>query len=166
MSKRKDPSSPLWEQLSKKLLSREGMDLVDADPNLTARTILALQKTEQSILDESCKNGGYKWYFSLNEDGSDTSAALLASCINDNPLACMAELVARYASLRNMPFYTVAAKLCQLRDNGCLYRLNDRPPYTYIPWFPTPTIPVIKKTKRRANAHSNANNEKAANSVA
>lgn len=143
VSARKSPDAPKWEQLSVKLLSNKGKALVSEDPNLNELTLAALKETEEELVERA---GGctHRFYLDANEDGSNISATLIASCINDNVYACMAELVARYAELRRMTFYETACKLCQLRDAGSLYRLSPEMPHTPIQWFPTLGMPVRK----------------------
>lgn len=158
MAKRKDPNAPQWEQLPKRLLSPEGCEIVSRDPNLSASTLKTLNKTEKPYLEGNLAES-HEWYFDIREDGSDISAVLLASCINDNVNACMAEIVARYAGVRRLSFLEVANKLCELRREGRLYRLSSDMPHRYIKWQPAivekeSARPPAKKKKSRGTKAS------------
>ena len=92
---------PLWLQLPVRLLNERGKRVVSADPDLRKETMEALMRVHPP-------KGCYEFYFGNHDFESDVGATGLAMCIADNPLANMAELVARYAAMRKIPFTDTA----------------------------------------------------------
>lgn len=129
MSKKRDANAPAWEFLTPRYLTKEGKQVIAADPNLDPSTMEALSVSEEGL------NQQPKWYFDDITDGSDVGFATLALCIDDKPDSSMAELVAVYAKLRHLSFYETACKLVELRDKGELYRYSHAA-RAYVPWEP------------------------------
>ena len=139
-----------WLNLPNSLLSAEGKRLVTEDPDLSAQTIEMLRKLEPT---EAERFGSY--YFSEEGNTSDIGLATLSMCIRDNPSATMAELVARYADLRNIPFAHVATVLSHVRySTGFVRYVHDRIDGTHrqIPWAPAEipkTVTLLPPPKKR-----------------
>lgn len=69
--------------------------------------------------------GDVKFYFGQNDPTDDVGLALLSMCINENPKASMAELVARYAATRNIRFTDAAVALLNLKKENGLIRYRN-----------------------------------------
>lgn len=123
-----------WLDLPNALLSPKGKMLVTEDPNLSPETIEALKAIEPTSPD---RFGVY--YFSDQSNMCDIGLATLSMCIKENPSATMAELVARYADLRNIPYAHVAVVLSEMRNGPGFLRYIRGSDSTYraVPWAPT-----------------------------
>lgn len=105
---------PFWQRLPTRLLNERGKRIVNADPDLREETVSALLRVHPP-------KGTYRFYFGNNDD-CDVGAVGLALCIGDNLQATMAELVARYAAMRKVPFTdTALAVLEQYHNRGLFY---------------------------------------------
>ena len=104
---------PFWQRLPARLLNDRGKRIVNADPDLREDTVSALLCVHPP-------KGTFQFYFGNNDD-CDVGAVGLALCIGDNLQATMAELVARYAAMRKVPFTdTALAVLDQYhRQSAC-----------------------------------------------
>lgn len=139
---------PLWLQLPVRLLNERGKRVVSADPDLRKETMEALMRVHPP-------KGCYEFYFGNHDFESDVGATGLAMCIADNPLANMAELVARYAVMRKIPFTdTALAVLEQYHTYGLFYyvRKNFRNYPVKRKWFPNEAAIVLPP--RKGGIHS------------
>ena len=135
---------PLWLQLPARLLNVRGKRVVSADPDLRKETMEALMWVHPP-------KGCYEFYFGNKDFESDVGVTALALCIDDNPLANMAELVARYAAMRKIPFTdTALAVLKQYHTYGLFYYVRKN--FRHYPikrrWFPNEAAIVLPPRKR------------------
>lgn len=152
-----------WKSLRPAILSAEGKRIVDADPNLSDETMELLRESESGVERKdgnkmlSCDPSQYSFNFGLNPGDNTTGLTTLSSCIKDKPDATMANLVTRYADLRNIPFYVVAIEIKRLqRERGLFcYASHDSRGFAKIAWKPclcntTATSTTIKKRGERS----------------
>lgn len=103
-----DESKPYWMRLPVSMLNERGKEIVSRDPDLSRQTIELLKTVHPP-------ENKYKFYF--GEDGdTDVGLAALSMCVGDNVSASMAELVARYADLRHIPFVDTAIAVIHLHE--------------------------------------------------
>lgn len=134
----------VWMKLRADLLSKEGKEIVSADPDLSEETIRALL----ALLPEDRPK--YEFYF-YDDDEFDTGLTLVSSCIKDNLDASMAELVARYADMRRVPFAIAAEALNKLRKTKGLtyFKKIDDTRYTKVKWEPKSMVQYEKPPAKR-----------------
>ena len=139
-----------WLNLPNALLGLEGKKIVTEDPDLSPETLEALRALEPTSADQF---GVY--YFSEQNNACDIGLATLSMCIRENTSATMAELVARYADLRNIPYAHVATILSAMRySTGFIRYVRNRSDSTYraIPWSPAEvpkTASMLPPPKKR-----------------
>lgn len=144
------PGAASWMNLPPSILSQKGKDLVTRDPDLSAETIQSLCELEKTGLEE------FPFYFSSDEKSSDIGMATLSMCIRENTFATMAEVVARYADMRNIPYAHAAFVLNAIRRRyGFTVYLRNRTDNTYraMRWEPAELperVSVLPPPKRRA----------------
>lgn len=130
----------LWVTLSSDMLSEDGKIIVSMDPDLGTETLHRLQRTEPQTKRQ------YKFSFGIDDVGEGTAGlANLSSCIKDNLNQTMAELVARYAMIRDMPFLVTATALDKLRNtHGFIYYSSAESGFRPISWQPaSPQIAIV-----------------------
>ena len=121
-----------WNDLPSTLLNKDEKVIVSRDPNLSPSTMDHLVDLRQG------KMGKQRFYFGVDDD-YDVGLCSVSMCINDNPRATIAEVVARYSEMRGIPFLETAIALLALRDTAGLYRYiadEDKVPVA-IPWTPS-----------------------------
>lgn len=137
----------LWEKLDDRILSKEGKALVTADPNLTPVTLNRLFQLQGGKLTDICtffgeappaSEEGEKEPKTAREaklEKSDVGLAMLSCCIKDNLDATWAEICARYAATRRLPFLEIAIKLKELDKTHELRYYDDESKEPVI-WHP------------------------------
>lgn len=144
------PGAASWLNLPPSILSKEGKELVTQDPNLSPDTIQELKELERTDLSD------YTFYFSDKEKKSDIGLATLSMCISENPYATMAEIVARYADTRNIPYAHAAFVLDAIRrlTGFTLYERNKQDnTFKAVKWMPAAVpneVSILPPPKRRA----------------
>ena len=140
-----------WTSLPDDILNKAGKVIVSEDPDLSLSTISKLEEVHAPDT-PAIFNFGYN-------DESDTGCVSVAVCISENVYATMAELTARYASLRKIPFLTAAKALIELREKKGLCRLdiNGNGQIIYKQWTPYVVNPSCaprhKSTKNTLSAN-------------
>lgn len=147
-----EPGPNSWLNLPNSLLSSKGKSLVTADPDLGDETLQMLRDLEKTPYEKYCP-----FYFSDEEKSSDIGMATLSMCIQENQYATMAELVARYADLRNVPYAHVAIYLSEVRKKtGFIMFVRKRTDNTFqaVPWSPTviPSFASMLPPPKRSKA--------------
>lgn len=138
----------VWLSLPERILNRAGKSIVSDDPNLSFETM-------QKLLEAQPPEGHYPFYFVDDNGGPGIGITSISICIDDNPDQSMAELIARYAELRHVPFTdTALACLALYKKNGNMFVH-----YTYVggiyrqeAWSPAPITsmkPPKKKSKQK-----------------
>lgn len=136
-----------WRSLSKNILSSEGKDIVSADPNLSDSTI-------EKLLALGTVFKGSKFSFG-EEQADDIGITTLSSCINDNPKATLAEVVGRYAEVRNTTFVETAIAIKELAASKGLKRYihpEGRP--VLVDWHPTYVAVFVAPPVKRVSQKS------------
>lgn len=125
-----------WLNLPNTILSAQGKELVTRDSDLTDATLNALRALEPTSPDQF---GPYFFSDDDNDKSSDIGMATLSMCIRENLHATMAEIVARYADLRRIPYAHVATVLTEMRrTTGFTMFVRNRTDNTFqaVPWSP------------------------------
>lgn len=126
-----------WERLGDGLISPYERSLVAADQNLCDSTV---QRMVEARNGETKRE--IKWHFGEPEAGKrnsndDIGWAALSYCIKQDRNATWAEIVARYALLRRIPYIDAALCLKQIHKEQGLFYFDD---VTSAPvkWTPRP----------------------------
>lgn len=123
----------VWMALSPGILNPKGKEIVSSDPDLCFETM-------QKLLRVSPPKNECPFYF-FDDDGSyGIGITTLSTCIDDNPDQTMAELIARYAEVRNVPFTDTALACLSLYRKLGGYFVNyyyHNGAYKIRPWHPT-----------------------------
>lgn len=134
----------VWLSLPDSLLNKEGKRIVSDDPNLCFETM-------KKLLEAHPPEGDHPFYFVDDNGGPGIGITSISTCIDDNPTQSMAELIARYADLRHVPFTdTALACLSLYKKNGSVFThytcVNGI--YRSESWSPTP-IAFMKPPKKK-----------------
>lgn len=142
----------VWLSMPENLLNKDAKALLNADPNLTRETMARLLQA-QPITHEA------KFYFGLDDkddaNKDDIGVTLLSICINENLSQSMAELVARYATARKLPFTETAVGVLKLyyRQKECFVRFKQvNGMYVSERWRPHEVPIAIKPPSKNRRA--------------
>ncbi len=100
--------------------------------------------------------------FHFDYGADDIGITMLSMCIDENKTACLAELVARYATARSMPFSAVAREIANHNNR---FGLNQHVWSTtdsggkcvdLVPWYPTKLEVVVPPRKKKKKAIAEA----------
>lgn len=116
-----------WKNLRSSLITRDGMRLLDSDPDISDDTISRLMETEKGFLNSGRK---YSFYFNEERDGTDIGQTVISILINENPGVSFAHLVCLYAELKNCPVICALLAMDPFRKSKNGFRR-----YCYSPIF-------------------------------
>ena len=139
-----------WKNLKKKYITKEGLALIDSDPDISDETLAALKETEKQFLNS---DRNYTFYFDADRDGSNIGETVLSILINENPNVCFAHLVSLYAELKNYPFIIVLLALDPYRKSK-----NGFKRFSYSPVFGLSVERWFPAKKNKASESSQTSN--------
>lgn len=127
----------VWERMERGLISKYEKSLVAADQDLCEATLEKMVEARGGP--EGLKKIDWHWGgpdSDPKDDSSDIGWATLSYCIKQDRNATWAEIVARYALLRRLPFLEVALGLRELqaKDGLCYFDDTTQEP---IKWSPS-----------------------------
>lgn len=136
----------VWLSMPEHLLNKEAKAVLNEDPNMTRETMAKLLQVQPIVKD-------VQFYFGHDSE-TDVGIALLSICINENLSQSMAELIARYATARNIPFTEAATGVLRLyysHKKQFIRYVNEGGGYASKIWSPKEvSIAVMPPSKKRA----------------